>query len=130
MDGLQNTSAEGTQTSVEGTQNSVKTFTQDDVNRIVQERLAKEKGKENYGRHYVISHPLNDRRLIVVTAKQHRQLRKEFNVPRNYLPVDCLEKQSWYYTAGASGKDGISYREEQIRRLAFVRMLLKKAKLI
>ena len=93
-------------------------------------KLAKERGKENYGRHYVISHPLNDRRLIVVTAKQHRQMCKEFNVPRNYLPVDCLEKQSWYYTAGASGKDGISFREEQIRRLAFVRMLLKKAKLI
>lgn len=36
------TSTEGTQTSAEG-----KTFTQDDVNRIVQERLAKEKGKVN-----------------------------------------------------------------------------------
>lgn len=35
---------EGTQTSTEGTQQG-KTFTQDDVNRIVQERLAKERGK-------------------------------------------------------------------------------------
>ena len=35
---------EGTQTSTEDTQQG-KTFTQDDVNRIVQERLAKEKGK-------------------------------------------------------------------------------------
>lgn len=42
MGDLQNTSAEGTQTSTEG-----KTFTQDDVNRIVQERLAKERGKGN-----------------------------------------------------------------------------------
>lgn len=40
MDNLQNTSTEGTQTSAEG-----KTFTQDEVNRIVQERLAKEKSK-------------------------------------------------------------------------------------
>lgn len=40
MADLQNTSPEGTQTGAEG-----KTFTQDDVNRIVQERLAKEKGK-------------------------------------------------------------------------------------
>lgn len=45
MGDLQNTSAEGTQTSTEGTQQSGKTFTQDDVNRIVQERLAKEKSK-------------------------------------------------------------------------------------
>lgn len=42
MEDLQNTSTEGTQTSTDG-----KTFTQEDVNRIVQERLAKEKGKGN-----------------------------------------------------------------------------------
>lgn len=40
MEDLQNTSTEGTQTSTEG-----KTFTQEDVNRIVQERLAKERSK-------------------------------------------------------------------------------------
>ncbi|MFR8246399.1 MAG: hypothetical protein ACLU9V_00265 [Roseburia sp.] len=45
MGDLQNTSAEGTQTSTEGTQQSGKTFTQDDVNRIVQERLAKRKAR-------------------------------------------------------------------------------------
>lgn len=45
MESTRNTSAEGTQTSTEGTQE--RTFTQDDVNRIVQERLAKEKGKGN-----------------------------------------------------------------------------------
>lgn len=42
MEDLQKTSTEGTQTSAEG-----KTFTQEDENRIVQERLAKEKGKGN-----------------------------------------------------------------------------------
>lgn len=46
MNDIQNTSTEGTQTSTEVTQNE-RTFTQDDVNRIVQERLAKEKGKGN-----------------------------------------------------------------------------------
>lgn len=45
MDDTRNTSTEGTQTSTEGTQ--ARTFTQEDVNRIVQERLAKEKGKGN-----------------------------------------------------------------------------------
>ncbi len=47
MEDLQNTSAEGIQTSTEGTQQSEKTFTQEDVNRIVQERLAKERSKGN-----------------------------------------------------------------------------------
>lgn len=44
MDNAQNTSTEGTQTGTEGGQ-AERTFTQDDVNRIVQERLAKERGK-------------------------------------------------------------------------------------
>lgn len=44
MDNVQNTSLEGTQTGTDGGQ-AERTFTQDDVNRIVQERLAKEKGK-------------------------------------------------------------------------------------
>lgn len=42
MEDNKNTSTEGTQTSTEG-----KTFTQEDVNRIVKERLAKEKSKGN-----------------------------------------------------------------------------------
>lgn len=44
MENLTNTSTEGTQTNTDGVQQG-KTFTQEDVNRIVQERLAKEKGK-------------------------------------------------------------------------------------
>lgn len=45
MNDIKETSTEGTQTGAEGTQE--RTFTQDDVNRIVSERLAKEKGKSN-----------------------------------------------------------------------------------
>ena len=45
MGDTNNTSVEGTQTVTEGTPE--RTFTQEDVNRIVQERLAKEKGKGN-----------------------------------------------------------------------------------
>lgn len=44
MDEMKKTSTEGTQTGAEGTQ-AERTFTQEDVNRIVQERLAKEKSR-------------------------------------------------------------------------------------
>lgn len=44
MDEMRKTSTEGTQTGTEGTQ-AERTFTQEDVNRIVQERLAKEKSR-------------------------------------------------------------------------------------
>lgn len=45
MDENKETSLEGTETGTEGIQG--KTFTQEDVNRIVQERLAKERSKGN-----------------------------------------------------------------------------------
>lgn len=44
MDEMKKTSTEGTQAGAEGTQ-AERTFTQEDVNRIVQERLAKEKSR-------------------------------------------------------------------------------------
>lgn len=46
MDDIKNTSLEGNQTGTEGTQQE-KTFTQEEVNRIVQERLARSKGNIN-----------------------------------------------------------------------------------
>ena len=48
MEDNKNTSTEGTQTSTEGTQGE-RLFTQDDVNRIVQERLAKKEKSKGTG---------------------------------------------------------------------------------
>ena len=45
MDNITNTFMEGTQEGTEGAQQGGRTFTQEDVNRIVQERLAKEKSR-------------------------------------------------------------------------------------
>ena len=49
MENTAKSSAEGTQSVSQGAQNQQndKTFTQEDVNRIVQERLAKERSKGN-----------------------------------------------------------------------------------
>lgn len=65
MGNLQNTSTEGTQTSTEG-----KTFTQDDVNRIVQERLAKEKGKASSNEDF-------EKKTAELERKQTELLEKE-----------------------------------------------------
>ena len=65
MGDLQNTSTEGTQTSTEG-----KTFTQDDVNRIVQERLAKEKGKASSNEDF-------EKKTAELERKQAELLEKE-----------------------------------------------------
>lgn len=65
MGDLQNTSTEGTQTSAEG-----KTFTQEDVNRIVQERLAKEKGKASSNEDF-------EKKTAELERKQAELLEKE-----------------------------------------------------
>ena len=56
----------GTQTGAEGTQE--KTFTQDEVNRIVQDRLAREKGKGSEERGTCSTHPEQNKRSGVYGA--------------------------------------------------------------
>lgn len=72
MGDLQNTSAEGTQTSTEGTQQSGKTFTQDDVNRIVQERLAKEKSKASSNDDFEKKTAELEKRTTELEARENR----------------------------------------------------------
>lgn len=72
MGDLQNTSAEGTQTSAEGTQQSGKTFTQDDVNRIVQERLAKEKSKASSNEDFEKKTAELEKRTTELEARENR----------------------------------------------------------
>lgn len=67
MGDLQNTSTEGTQTSTEG-----KTFTQEDVNRIVQERLAKEKSKVASNEDFEKKTAELEKRATELEAKENR----------------------------------------------------------
>ena len=67
MGDLQNTSTEGTQTSTEG-----KTFTQEDVNRIVQERLAKEKSKVASNEDFEKKTADLEKRATELEAKENR----------------------------------------------------------
>ena len=76
MDTTQNPSIEGTQTGTEGTQQG-KTFTQEDVNRIVQERLAKEKSKGNSNEELdkrAAELDLRERKLNAVTKLREKGL--------------------------------------------------------
>lgn len=90
MENTAKTSAEGTQTGAQGAQNQQndKTFTQEDVNRIVQERLAKERSKGN-----------NTDELIQRTAEldlRERKIKAREELSKNGLPdylVDALNMQ-------------------------------------
>ena len=72
MENLQNTSTEGTQASTEGVQQNGKVFTQDDVNRIVQERLAKEKGKASNNEDFEKRSAELDKRMTELDARENR----------------------------------------------------------
>lgn len=68
MDENKETSLEGAETGTEGTQG--KTFTQEDVNRIVQERLAKERNKQSISEELDKRSAELERRELHMTAKE------------------------------------------------------------
>lgn len=72
MDELKNTSTEGTQADAEGMQKDGKTFTQDDVNRIVKERLAKEKSKASGNEDFEKRTAELDKRAAELEEKENR----------------------------------------------------------
>lgn len=72
MGDLQNTQTEGTQTGTDGTQQSGKTFTQDDVNRIVQERLAKERSKTSSNEDFEKKTAELEKRTADLEARENR----------------------------------------------------------
>ena len=72
MGDLQNTSTEGAQTGTEGMQQNGKTFTQDDVNRIVQERLAKEKSKASSNEDFEKKTAELEKRTTELEARENR----------------------------------------------------------
>lgn len=129
MEDNKNTSTEGKQTSTEGEQHG-KTFTQDDVNRIVQERLNKERAKtenEYIEREKEIAHreflldarkELNDRGypeslLDALNATDADSLKKSLDILDTYMK-ECgttkadgkLEQRKARFTAPSRSRDG------------------------
>lgn len=70
MEDSKNTSIEGIQTGTEGTRE--RTFTQDDVNRIVSERLAKEKSKASNSEEFEKKNAELETRAEELKAKENR----------------------------------------------------------
>lgn len=93
--------------------------------------LAEQKRRTSCAKQYVISDPFpqNAERLIVVSAKEFQDMKHFFKVPVGAIPGDVLINQSWYYTRGVNGRGRMDREQVEIRRLAFVGMLLHRAKL-
>ncbi len=88
--------------------------------KIADERHSKEKTMI-----YVISSYFDESRLVTYNRKQFRATKEYLKMRRER--VTDMKAGSWYHTADAIERNGLSAKEKEARRLAFVRVLLRKA---
>lgn len=81
-------------------------------------------------RYYVIFSPEGNDKLVAIDDKGFLEIRKAMGMTGKEYPIAKLKNTCWYYTLNNSGKDRITDRELEVRRLAFVRERLAKAKLL
>ena len=86
---------------------------------------------ERKERIYVASSISNVNELILYNRYKFRQMKNKLEIPqgRKYY-IDNLKDGAWYYTADRAEKNGLSEIEKEARRLAFVRHVLHRAKLL
>lgn len=98
--------------------------------------IADERHKKEGCTIYVIDHFVKGRLLSTVNRKEFRTIKhaaqKLHNNPLFWSPdygTQMLGQSCWYHTANGSEECGLPAKEREIRRLAFIRMGLKKARL-
>lgn len=79
-------------------------------------------------RFYVASSIEDVRELVIYNRYKFRQIKNRLFIPKFY--ISNLKDGAWYYTADRGEKNGLTPEEKEIRRLAFVRHVLHRAKLI
>ena len=90
------------------------------------ERHAKE--KETI---YVSNGAINASSLVTYNRKEFRRAKRILRVYDNkQYNIAALKSASWYYTPNREEKDGMTERSKELRRLAFVKNLLRQAKLL
>lgn len=100
------------------------------ANRLYTKAVEKAKKRFKDERHtiYVTSNLLNPMELITCNRNQYREMKRMSGVDRQskglVMPISELKQYgSWYHT-------GMDHKERELRRLAFVKMLLKRSKFV
>lgn len=83
---------------------------------------------ERKERIYVASSIEDVKELVIYNRYKFRQIKNKLMIPKFY--ISNLKDGAWYYTADRSGSNGLSPEEKEARRLAFVRHVLHRAKLL
>lgn len=100
------------------------------ANRIYRKavKVADERHEKEKEMIYVASSMADVRELNTYNRRQFRYMKNRLYIPKHYI---CnLKNGAWYHTADRGEKNGLSPQEKEIRRLAFVRHLLHRAKLL
>lgn len=100
------------------------------ANRIYRKavKVADERHEKEKEMIYVASSLADVRELTTFNRKQFRYIKNKLFIPKYY--ISNLKAGAWYHTADRAEKNGLSPEEKEMRRLAFVRHLLHRAKLI
>lgn len=83
---------------------------------------------ERKERIYVASSIEDVRELVLYNRYKFRQIKNKLFIPKYY--ISNLKDGAWYYTADRGEKNGLTPVEKEARRLAFVRHVLHRAKLL
>lgn len=77
---------------------------------------------------YVASSIEDVRELVIYNRYKFRQMKNKLFIPKYY--ISNLKDGAWYYTGDRLEKGCLTPEEKEVRRLAFVRHVLHRAKLI
>ena len=83
---------------------------------------------ERKERIYVASSIEDVRELVIYNRYKFRQIKNRLFIPKFY--ISNLKDGACYYTADRGEKNGLTEKEKEIRRLAFVKHVLHRAKLL
>ena len=102
------------------------------ANRIYLKAVAKaeKRWEKERTRIYVTEDPLKPRRLVTINRSEWRTIKEMMRIRRSSYSIIQLKAGAYYYTGDKSGRDSLSIKEKEVRRLAFVRMNLRRAKLV
>lgn len=93
-------------------------------------KLADKRHEEEKNRIYVIEHPEDPKRLLLINKDEFLYIRHKLGITSKQQPLRMLKARAWYYTRNESERDPIPAKDLVIRRLAFVRDRLSAANLL
>ena len=74
---------------------------------------------------YIISSFFDESQLVCCSRKEFRECKEKLRL--RHLKIDGLKAGSWYHTTDSIGRNGLNPADKEARRIAFVRMILKRA---